>query len=59
MFEPGAPRILAEPCGVDFAAALVEGLVTRLGDAPPEALARVTLIVNTARMRERVIAAFT
>lgn len=57
MFDPAAPRVLAEPCGVDFAAALVDGLVTRLGDTPPETMARVTLIVNTARMRDRVVAA--
>jgi ATP-dependent helicase/nuclease subunit B len=47
--------LFALPPGVDFPAELVAGLLQRMGDKPPEALARVTLIVNTQRMRLRVI----
>lgn len=48
------PNLYALPPGVDFPAELVEGLLTRMAGEPPEALARVTLIVNTQRMRRRV-----
>ena len=53
MAEPG-PRLFALPPGVDFPAALVDGLIGRMAGQPPEALARVTLILNTQRMRRRV-----
>lgn len=46
--------LYALPPGVDFAAELVAGLLDRFRDQPPEALARVTLILNTQRMRRRV-----
>ena len=59
MFDPApTPHIFAMPPGVDFAAALVAGVEARLGDAPPEAWARVEIYVNTARMRRRVRAMF-
>jgi ATP-dependent helicase/nuclease subunit B len=48
------PNLFALPPGVDFPAELVEGLLARMTGKPPEALARVTLIVNTQRMRRRV-----
>ena len=48
------PNLFALPPGIDFPAELVEGLLTRMAGKPPEALARVTLIVNTQRMRRRV-----
>ena len=48
------PNLFALPPGADFPAELVAGLVQRLDGQPPEALARVTLIVNTQRMRRRV-----
>lgn len=48
------PNLFALPPGVDFPSELVEGLLTRMASQPPEALARVTLIVNTQRMRRRV-----
>ncbi len=48
------PALYALPPGADFPAELVAGLLSRLGAGPPEALARVTLILNTARMRRRV-----
>jgi ATP-dependent helicase/nuclease subunit B len=55
MFEPVAgPRLFALPPGVDFAEELVAGLRARLAGAPPEAMARVTLIVNTRRMARRL-----
>ncbi len=49
-----APNLYALPPGVDFPAELVGGLLERMQDQPPEALARVTLILNTQRMRRRV-----
>lgn len=54
MFEGPGPRLFALPPGVDFPALLVQGLTKRLEGAPPEAMARVTLYVNTARMRRRI-----
>lgn len=48
------PNLFALPPGVDFPAELVAGLLTRMAGKPPEALARVTMIVNTQRMRRRV-----
>ncbi|APG48767.1 double-strand break repair protein AddB [Phaeobacter porticola] len=54
-FEPqDIPRLFAVPCGVDFPRALVDGLVARSDGTAPEALARVELIINTARMARRV-----
>ncbi len=55
MFDPGhSPRVFALPPGVDFPRALLRGLEARLGSAPPEAWARVHLIVNTRRMTRRL-----
>lgn len=55
MFETDhAPRIFGLPPGVDFPRALVEGLIARHHGKPPEALARVHLIVNTRRMARRI-----
>ena len=53
MAEP-RPNLFALPPGADFPAELVAGLLARLHGQPPEALARVTLILNTQRMRRRV-----
>ncbi len=47
-------NIYAMPPGADFPALLVAGLRARLAGQPPEAMARVELIVNTTRMRRRV-----
>ena len=59
MFETAsAPRLYAMPPGVDFAESLVLGLKTRLEGAPPEAMARVELILNTRRMQRRVETVF-
>lgn len=54
MFESGTvPRVFAVPPGTDFPKALVDGLRQRCS-GPPEALARVELILNTRRMERRV-----
>lgn len=54
MFEPCAlPRVFAVPPGVDFPKALVDGLRQR-HSGPPDALARLQLVVNTRRMARRV-----
>ncbi len=57
MTDP-SPNLFALPPGVDFPAELVAGLLHRMSGQPPEALARVTLILNTQRMRRRVTEAF-
>ncbi|SDX41238.1 double-strand break repair protein AddB [Ruegeria halocynthiae] len=55
MFEPGTlPRVFAVPPGADFPKFLVNGLHRRFEGQPPDALARVQLVVNTRRMARRV-----
>ncbi|MBE0453416.1 MAG: double-strand break repair protein AddB [Roseovarius sp.] len=55
MFETDSqPHVFALAPGVDFPSAFVDGLRARLGKAPPEALARVQIIVNTRRMARRL-----
>ncbi|MEL7093690.1 MAG: double-strand break repair protein AddB, partial [Pseudomonadota bacterium] len=55
MFDPSsAPRVFGCAPGVDFPAALIAGLEDRLRDAPPDAWARTTIFVNSARMARRV-----
>ncbi|WP_299825880.1 double-strand break repair protein AddB [uncultured Roseobacter sp.] len=55
MFENGSnKRLFGVSPGVDFPRALVEGLVARMSGQPPEAMARVQLIVNTRRMQRRL-----
>lgn len=58
MFFDPAPRLFHLPPGTDFATELVRGLCARMGDSPPEAMARVTVYLNTNRMRRRVTEAF-
>ena len=59
MFDPVTePRLFGLPPGADFPRTLVGGLIARMADAPPEAMARVTLLLNTARMQRAVRAAF-
>ena len=58
MFDTASPRIFALPPGTDFPAALVAGLRHRMAESPPEAMARVTLYVNTTRMQRRITALF-
>lgn len=48
------PRLFALPPGIDFPRAFVDGLLARMGAGPPEALARVRVFVNSARMRRRI-----
>jgi double-strand break repair protein AddB len=56
MFAGSAqPHLFALPPGADFATALVAGLLARLEGRPPEALARVEIIVNTERTRRRLV----
>ncbi len=55
MFEPSEkPRIFGVSPGVDFPQALIDGLRHKLAGQPPEAIARVDLIVNTRRMARRL-----
>ena len=58
LFATPGPRLFAVPPGADFAAELALGLRARLADAPPEALARVELTLNTRRAARAVTAAF-
>lgn len=59
MIDLGAgPRVFALPPGVDFARELVRGLKIRMAGQPPQSMARVTLFLNTERMRRRVVDAF-
>ncbi|NBR51968.1 MAG: double-strand break repair protein AddB [Rhodobacteraceae bacterium] len=50
----GNSGLFALPPGVDFASALIDGLLNRFGALPPEEFARIRLIVNTERMRRRI-----
>ncbi len=62
LFDPaqteGAPRLFATSLGVDFCAALIDGLDERLNGQPPEALARVEVLVANARMMRRLQALY-
>ncbi len=53
--KAGTPRVFGLPVGVDFPRALVDGLLHRLADHPPEEIARVEIFVNTERTRRRII----
>ncbi|MEP4196258.1 MAG: double-strand break repair protein AddB [Aliishimia sp.] len=48
------PNVFAQPLGTDFPQAVVDGLRARVCADAPEAMARVTLIVNTSRMARRI-----
>jgi len=48
------PRVYAIPPGVDFGSALIDGLLGRCKNMPPEALAKVEIVVNTRRMQRRL-----
>src|SRR5690606_28456560 len=54
----GVRGLYALPPGADFAAGLVEGLLCRFRDRPPEALAQVTLYLNASRTLRAVREAF-
>lgn len=52
MFVEAGPRVFALPPGADFAAGVAQGIRQRMVGAAPEAVARVRVIVPTARMRD-------
>lgn len=54
MFEGPGPRLFGLPPGCDFPQQLIAGIETRLAGAPPDAWARLRIIVNTQRMRRRL-----
>ncbi len=55
LFSPqSSPRIFALPVGCDFSQTFIDGLRARLKEAPPEAWARVTVLVNTRRAQRRL-----
>ena len=55
MFEPAdGPRCFALPVGCDFSRLFLDGLAARLRGRPPEAMARVTIFVNTRRTQRRL-----
>ncbi len=49
-----SPRVFALPMGCDFSRAFIDGLTTRLRGQPPEAWARITVLVNTRRAGRRL-----
>ncbi|SAY39388.1 double-strand break repair protein AddB, partial [Candidatus Synechococcus spongiarum] len=49
-----SPRVYGLPPGVDFPEVLLAGLRERLHGQPPEALARIHLVVNSRRMKRRL-----
>ena len=60
MFEPSTkPRIYGTAPGVDFPQALISGLSDALKGLSPDAIARVTLFVNTRRMARRITELYT
>lgn len=54
MFDTPSPRFFGLPPGADFPARLVGGLIAKMQDQPPEAMAEVELFLNTRRMQRRV-----
>ena len=59
MFPDGqTPRLFGLPPGADFGSAVVQGLERRMQGRPPEAMARVTVYVNTRRMQRRIASIF-
>lgn len=59
MFDPNTkPRVFGMAPGVDFAQALVDGIIENLKGHSPEAIAQVEIYVNTSRMRRRLAEVF-
>ncbi|CUI40699.1 double-strand break repair protein AddB [Cognatishimia activa] len=55
MFSPKQnPRVYGVAPGIDFPQALWHGVLSRMQGQPPEAMARVQIIVNTQRMARRL-----
>ncbi len=59
MFDPDLPRVFGVAPGCDFPNTLVMGLQSRMAGRAPQDMASVTLFVNTARMRRRIVDIFT
>jgi len=56
LFDPTEqPRLFAVGLGEDFPKSLVKGLFSRFEGQPPEALARIEILVNTRRMQRRLL----
>jgi double-strand break repair protein AddB len=47
--------VFGQPPGADFPRLFIDGLQMRLAGQPPEAMARVTVFVNTQRMRRAML----
>ena len=58
MFDTPAPRVFTIAPGRSSARALAEGMMARLGDADPIALARVTIYAPTRRGARTLVEAF-
>ncbi|WP_377510060.1 double-strand break repair protein AddB [Octadecabacter sp. R77987] len=59
IFSPSStPRLYGLPPGVDFGAALVDGLLERSGALLPHDFAKVEIYVNTRRMQRRLLSLF-
>ncbi len=58
MFEGSGPRLYALPPGVDFPRQFVAGCLDRWRETSPEDIARVTVFLNSERMRRAVSDAF-
>ena len=52
------PRIFGIPLGSDYPREFVNGLIQRYADRSPHEFARINIIVNTSRMRSRLIEIF-
>ena len=52
------PRVFGIPLGSDYPREFVNGLTQRYADRPPHEIARINVIVNTARMRSRLVEIF-
>lgn len=52
--ESSDPRLFGLAPGIDFPSALLAGLRDRMQDRPPEAIARVRILLNTRRMARRL-----
>lgn len=55
--ESWQEKVFAVPAGVDFSDHFAKGLQARLAGAPPEAVARVRVFVNSGRMARAIEAA--
>ncbi len=53
-----SPRLFATTIGTDFCAALIDGVNTRLAHQPPEARAKIDILVANERMRRRLKSLF-